>query len=92
MITHRVQMQLKADSFNLLSRKIENTIMPFLLVQKGFCDGVTTIFPERSTATEDTHWKTKADAYAYDRTGYWEVMKTLTEVVNAPPITSIFED
>ena len=92
MITHRVQMQLKAGSSNLLSRKIENTIMPFLRVQKGFRDGVTSIFPERSEATEDTHWNTKADAYAYDRTGYWEVMKTLSDVIDAPPITSIFED
>jgi hypothetical protein len=91
MFTHRVQMQLKADSFILLSRKIENTIMPLLRLQKGFQSGTTSVAPERSIATEDTHWNTKEDAFAYDRTGYWEVMKSLTDVVSAPPVTSIFE-
>jgi hypothetical protein len=91
MYTHRVQMQLKADSFILLSRKIENTIMPFLRSQKGFRQGVTSIAPERSTATEDTYWNTKEEAETYHRTGYLEVMKTLSEVVIAEPVTSIFE-
>lgn len=91
MFTHRVQMQLKDNSFILLSRKIEDTIMPFLRAQKGFRNGVTSVAPERSSATEDTHWNTKEDADAYDRTGYLEVVKTLLEVVSAPPTTSIFE-
>jgi hypothetical protein len=84
-------MQLKDNSFILLSRKIEDTIMPFLRAQKGFRNGVTSVAPERSSATEDTHWNTKEDADAYDRTGYLEVVKTLLEVVSAPPTTSIFE-
>ncbi len=54
MFTHRVQMQLQADSFILLSQKVKNTIMPLLRLQEGFRDGVTTIAPERSVATEDT--------------------------------------
>ena len=91
MFTHRVQMQLKDKSFILLSRKIENTIMPLLHIQKGFYDGITTIVPERSTATEDTRWNTKEDAEAYHLAGYLEVMKTLSEVVIEEPVTSIFE-
>lgn len=91
MFTHRVQMQLKDNTFILLSRKIEDTIMPFLRAQKGFRNGVTSVAPERSTATEDTHWNTKEDADAYDRVGYLEVMKSLLEIVSAPPTTSIFE-
>ena len=91
MFTHRVQMQLKDNTFILLSRKIEDTIMPFLRSQKGFRNGVTSVSPERSSATEDTHWNTKEDADAYDRTGYLEVMKSLLDVVSAPPVTSIFE-
>ena len=84
-------MQLKADSFILLSKKIEDTIMPFLHVQKGFLNGVTSIAPERSTATEDTQWNTKQEAQDYHQTGYLEVLKTLSEVVIAEPVTSIFE-
>jgi hypothetical protein len=84
-------MQLKADSFSLLSRKIENSIMPLLRLQKGFRYGLTSVAPERSAATEDTHWDTKEDAETYHRTAYLDVMETLSEVVCAPPITSIFE-
>ena len=91
MFTHRVQMQLKAESFILLSRKIENTIMPLLRLQTGFQDGVTSVAPERSTATEDTHWDTREAAEAYHSTGYLEVMKTLSEVIINAPVTSIFE-
>jgi hypothetical protein len=92
MFTHRVQMQLKANSFILLSRKIENSIMPFLRIQRGFCDGVTSIIPDSSTATEDTYWNTEEDAEEYQQTGYLEVTKRLSEILIAEPITSIFED
>ena len=91
MFTRRVEMRLKADSYILLSRKIENTIMPLLRLQKGFHHGITSVAPERSTATGDTHWDTKEDAEAYHLTGYLEVVKTLSEVVSAAPTTSIFE-
>jgi hypothetical protein len=84
-------MQLQDDSFILLSRKIKDTIMPLLRLQKGFRDGVTSIVPERSTATEDTRWNTREDAEAYQQKGYLEVSKALSEVVIAEPITSIFE-
>ena len=92
MFTHRVQMQLKADSFILLSRKIEDTIMPFLRVQKGFCKAVTNVAPERSLAIEETHWNTKQEAEDYHRAGYLEVMKALSEVIIAEPTATIFED
>jgi hypothetical protein len=91
MFTHRVQIDLKPDSFTELSRKIQSEIMPALRLQQGFCDGVTVIAPERSTATEDTRWKTKADAEAYQQTGYLEVFKVLSSVAKTAPTTSIFE-
>lgn len=84
-------MQLLADSFISLSREIENTVMPFLRLQKGFCDGVTTVAPERSTAIGETRWNTREDAEAYQRTGYLEVIKTLSGLVVENPVTSIFE-
>lgn len=39
-------MQLKDNSFILLSRKIEDTIMPFLRVQKGYRNGVTSVISD----------------------------------------------
>ena len=91
MFTHRVEIKLKPDSFTALSRKIQSEIMPALRLQQGFCDGVTVIAPERSTATEDTRWKTKTDAEAYQQTGYQDVFKVLSSVAIAAPTISIFE-
>jgi hypothetical protein len=84
-------MQLKADSFILLSHKIENTIMPMLRLQKGFKHGITTVVSERSTATEDTFWNTKEAAEEYESSAYLEVKEILSNVISDKPITSIFE-
>lgn len=91
MFTHRVQIELNPDSFTELSRKIESEIMPTLRLQKGFCDGITIIAPERASATEDTRWETKEDAEEYQRTGYLKVLKTLSGVSKNPPTATIFE-
>ena len=92
MFTHRAEIQLKNNSFILFSRKIDNKIMPLLRLQKGFQNGTTSVFPERSTAIEDTHWNTREDAEAYNQEGYLEVVDILSEVFAAAPVTSIFED
>ena len=89
MFKHQVQMQLRADTFTLLSRKIENTIMPLLRQQKGFCDGITFVAPERSTATGDTFWNTEADAEAYQKNGFQKVLETISEVLTETPTVSI---
>ena len=91
MFTHRAKIQLNPHSFTALSRKIQNEIMPALRLQKGFCSGVTSIDPQWLSATEDTSWETKEDAEAYQRTGYVDILKILSEVVAAEPTTSIFE-
>lgn len=65
--------------------------MPLLRLQKGFCDGLTIIAPERATATEDTRWKTKEDAEEYQRTGYQEILKILSSVSKTQPTTTIFQ-
>jgi hypothetical protein len=91
MFTHRIRIELIPDSFTELSRKIQNDIMPMLRLQKGFCDGLTFISPERGTATEDTRWQTKADAENYERNAYPQVLKTLSSVAKNKPTTAIFE-
>ncbi len=65
--------------------------MPLLRLQEGFRDGVTTIAPERSVATEDTLWNTREDAEAYERAGYLEVIESLSACLESRPVTSIFE-
>jgi hypothetical protein len=91
MFTHRAKIQLKPNSFTELSQKIEDQIMPALRLQKGFCHGVTSIDTIWLTATEDTRWETMEDAETYQRTGYPETLKSLSGVLDAEPVTSIFE-
>ena len=91
MFTHRAKIQLKPNSFIELSQKITDRIMPALRLQKGFCYGVTAIDTIWLTATEDTRWETREDAETYQQTGYPETLKTLTGVIDAEPVTSIFE-
>lgn len=91
MFTHHVTMSLKDNSHRQLSDKINKSIMPLLKQQKGFIDGVTLVAPERSVAIEDTHWETKEDAEAYQRTSYIKVADMLSEFVRGTPKDSIFE-
>jgi hypothetical protein len=91
MFTHRAKIQLKPNSFIELSQQITDKIMPTLRMQKGFCYGVTSIDTIWLTAIEDTRWETREDAETYERIGYPETLKTLSSVLNAEPVTSIFE-
>jgi len=91
MFTRHVTMKLKANSAAELTRIIENEIIPLLRKQKGFLDEITFVAPERSEAVANSFWDTKEDAEAYNRTGYPEVLKTLSDVVEGTPTVEIFE-
>ena len=91
MFTHRAKIQLKPNSFTELSQKTMDKVIPALSLQKGFCRVVTSIDTFWSTAIEDTRWETKEDAETYQRIGYPETLKILSEVMTEEPITSIFE-
>jgi hypothetical protein len=91
MFTHRAKIQLKPNSFIELSQQIHHKIMPALRLQKGFCHGVTSIDTIWLTAIEDTQWETREDAETYERKGYPETLKTLFTLLDAEPVTSIFE-
>ena len=59
--------------------------------QKGFRDETTFIAPERSEAIANSFWDTKEDAEAYNRSGYPEVLKTLSSVLDGTPTVKTFE-
>jgi hypothetical protein len=84
-------MQLKPNSAPEFTRIIENEIIPLLRKQKGFRDEVTSVAPERSEAIGNSFWDTKENAEAYNRTGYPEVLKALSKVVDGTPGVETFE-
>jgi heme-degrading monooxygenase HmoA len=91
MFTRHVTIKLKANSAAEFTRVIENEIIPLLRKQKGFRDEVTFVVPERSEAIALSFWDTKEDAEAYNRTGYQEVLKTLSKVVEGDPKIETYE-
>ena len=91
MFGRQVTMKLKPNSAAELTRIAENEIIPILRRQKGFRDETTFIAPERSEAIASSFWDTKEDAETYNRTGYPEVLKTLSNVIDGTPTVRTFE-
>jgi len=91
MFTHRVTMNLKANSGPELARVTEVEIIPLLRKQKGFLGENTTIAAGRDHAASESYWETKEDAEAYHRTGYQESLKSLLDVVVGLPMVGTFE-
>jgi hypothetical protein len=91
MFTRHVIVKLKAKAAPEFTRLIEKEVIPLLRRQKGFLDEITFISPDRSEAVGNSFWETKADAEAYGRAGYPEVMKFLSPVVEGTPTVGTAE-
>src|SRR6185503_14968921 len=91
MFGRQVTLKLKANSATELNRIAEAEILPILRKQKGFRDETTFIAPERLEAIASSFWDTEADAEAYSRTAYAEVLKTLSNVIDGTPTVKNFE-
>jgi hypothetical protein len=84
-------MKLKVNSTAELTRINESEIIPLLLKQKGFRDEITFIAPERSRAITNSFWDTKEDEESFGRTGYLQVLKALSNVLEETPTVEKFE-
>jgi hypothetical protein len=87
----QVTLKLKANSAKELTRLNDDEIIPMLRKQKGFRDETTFIAPERLEAIANSFWDTKEDAEAYNRSGYPDVLKTLSSVLDGTPTVKTFE-
>ena len=85
MFTRHVVIQLRPDTAPKFTRLIEKEVIPMLRKQKGFLDEITFISQDLTEAVGNSFWETKADAEAYSRTGYPEVMKSLESVIEGTP-------
>ena len=85
MFARHVLLRLKAKTAPEFTRLMESEVIPMLRKQKGFLDEVTFISPDLTEAVGNSFWETKADAEAYTRTGYPQVLKSLKTVVEGIP-------
>ena len=91
MITRNVTLKLRPNSALEFTSLIANEIIPLLRKQKGFRDEITSVARERSEAVSSSFWDTREDAEAYNRTGYQEVLKTMSRVVEGTPQLETFD-
>jgi len=69
----------------------DKEILPMLKRQKGFRDEITFANPGGSDLTAISLWDTKENADAYNVSGYPEVLKTISTVVEGSPKVHTFE-
>ncbi len=85
MFTRHVITALKPNCAAEFTRITDSEILPLLRRQKGFSDLITFIAPNGSEAIAISFWDTKEAAEAYKVSGYPEVLKTLTNLVEGTP-------
>jgi hypothetical protein len=85
MFTRHVIIELKPNAIKDFANTVDSKILPLLRKQKGFRDEITFVAPDRSEAIAISFWDTKEEAEAYNVTGYPEVLKTLTGMVEGTP-------
>jgi hypothetical protein len=86
-----VTIKLKANSAPEFTRLNESNILPLLRKQTGFRDEITLVAPERSEVLAISFWDTKENAVAYNGTGYPDVLKTLSNVIEGTPKVETFD-
>ena len=97
MFTRHVIIKLKSNATEF-ANVIDSKVLPLLRKQKGFRDLITFLAPDRSEAIAISFWDTKEGAEAYNTSGYPEVLKTLSNLVEGTPslgaaevVTSTFQ-
>jgi hypothetical protein len=85
MFARHVVVRLKPKSALEFTRLVETEVIPMLRKQKGFLDEIAFISPDLTEAVGNSFWATQADAEAYTRKGYSEVVKVLERVLDGTP-------
>ena len=85
MFARHVVVRLKAKAAPEFTRLVETEVIPMPRKQKGFLDEIVFIAPDLSEAVGNSFWQTQADAEAYSRKGFPEVIKSLANVVAGAP-------
>lgn len=91
MYARNVSMHLKPNTAAEFTRTLERDIVPLLRKQNGFADELTFVLPDGTEAVAISLWDTKDSAEAYDRTGYAEVLKGLSKVIDGTPVVRNYD-
>jgi hypothetical protein len=85
MFARTVSIHLKPNTLAEFKLVFDKEILPILRKQTGFQDEITFSHPTGMDLTAISLWDTKEHAEAYNATGYPEVLKSLTKVLDGAP-------
>jgi heme-degrading monooxygenase HmoA len=86
MFVRNVAIHLKPNSLDEFSRIFDNEVLPILRKQTGFEDEITfSTTPTGMDVIAISLWDSKEHAEAYNATGYPEVLKSLSKVLDGAP-------
>jgi hypothetical protein len=91
MLARMVNLRLKPNNVAEFTQTIEKEVLPLLRKQKGFQDEITFIVPGGAEAVGISLWDQKANAEAYAKGTYPEVLKALAKVVEGTPRVQTYE-
>ena len=91
MFARNVSVHLKPNSVAEFTRTLDEKVIPVLRKQKGFQDEITFVTQNGTEAVGISLWEHQADADAYNRGSYPQVLKALTKVVEGTPQVQTYE-
>jgi len=91
MFARTVRMQLKPNSVAEFTRTLENDIIPLLRQQPGFQDEIAFVVPGGTAAVSISVWDQQADAEAYARGTYPQVLQAVANVLEGTPQVDTYE-
>jgi len=91
MFARNVSVHLKANMLSDYTRTFENEVLPLLRKQKGFKDEITLSNPGSLDVIAISLWESKANAEAYNRDTYPEVLRKFARMIDGTPRVQTFE-
>ena len=91
MFARTVRIQLKPNSIAEFTRTLENDIIPLLRQQPGFQDEIAFVVPGGTAAVSISVWDQQADAEAYARGTYPQVLQAVANVLEGTPQVDTYE-
>ena len=91
MVARKVTARLKPNSLVEFTTLVEREILPWLRNQAGFLDLITLAVPNSREVTTISFWDDKANAQAYNSSGYPEAVKILAKLLDGTPYVKTFD-
>jgi hypothetical protein len=91
MVARSVSFHLKPGRAAEFTQLLDKDVIPVLRKQKGFQDEITFLVAGGTEALGISLWDLKANADAYDRGAYPQVLKALSTVIDGTPQVRPYE-